>query len=302
MPPEPPLVDPYAGGAPVEAREAGGASGLAVASLVSAVLGFVCVPLLGGVLALILGAAARGESVRESRGGARMATAAMVLGGLNVLGSIAAVVALMLWTMPGSLAAPPAPPPRAFGPPPGPPSPLLAPPMAPPVAPDAGATGPIASVDTGTVSTDIGRITLVDVDRDSGTLRQILAEEQANAERRGQRLVLWTVVSDCQPCSGVAASLPDERMQRALGGVRLVRVSVRDFLLELSAVGVPTDKIPGFALMSKSGRPQDYVHGGEWDEDIAKNIAPVLGQFMTGSLSKRRDPWQGVRRDDETTL
>ena len=34
------------------------------------------------------------------------------------------------------------------------------------------------------------------------------------------------------------------------------------------------------------------LHGrGEWDDDIPVNIAPVLGPFVRGNLTKRREPW-----------
>ncbi len=40
----------------------------------------------------------------------------------------------------------------------------------------------------------------------------------------------------------------------------------------------------------------------EWDDDIPRNIAPVLGNFVRGRYTKRREQWRGPRRDDETTL
>ena len=34
------------------------------------------------------------------------------------------------------------------------------------------------------------------------------------------------------------------------------------------------------------------IHGGEWDDDIPPNIAPVLGAFVRGKYGTRRYPWQ----------
>jgi len=91
-------------------------------------------------------------------------------------------------------------------------------------------------------------------------------------------------------------------MQSALQKVRLVRLNVRDFSIQLKHLNVPVEKIPGFALLGSDLGPSDYVHGGEWDADIARNIAPVLGKFVRGEYKNRRHPWRGGARDDETPL
>ena len=75
-----------------------------------------------------------------------------------------------------------------------------------------------------------------------------------------------------------------------------------EYVGELRYMHVPTNAIPGFALMGPENRPTDYINGGEWDDDIPKNIAPVLGPFLRGSYTKRRHPWEGARREDETAL
>jgi hypothetical protein len=148
----------------------------------------------------------------------------------------------------------------------------------------------------------VGNIDLVDVDHEVRSLPSELEKQRAIATRDGKRLLLWVVVKDCLPCNGVAASLPDAKMQTALEKVRVLRVDAGDFGPELSFLGIPISKVPGFALIGESNRPVDYVNGGEWDEDIARNIAPVLGNFVRGRYVKRRDPWRGGHRDDETTL
>jgi hypothetical protein len=91
-------------------------------------------------------------------------------------------------------------------------------------------------------------------------------------------------------------------MQSALAGVRLVRVDVSDFRVELAALGIPTDSVPGFALLSEGLRPMDFVHGGEWDADVPENIAPVLGAFVRGKYTVRRHHFRAAQRSDETTL
>ena len=46
----------------------------------------------------------------------------------------------------------------------------------------------------------------------------------------------------------------------------------------------------------------DGINGGEWDDDIAINIAPVLGPFVRGTYAKRRSPWKKLPRPGGTVL
>jgi hypothetical protein len=158
------------------------------------------------------------------------------------------------------------------------------------------------SRDTGLIVTKVGKIDLVDVGSDVRSLGEELDKQRIVAARDKKKLVVWLIETDCKPCNGVAASLPDRSMQAALEGARLVRLDPHDFRLELKQFNIPTDKIPGFALLGADNHPLDYLHGGEWDEDIPRNIAPVLGQFVRGIYRERREPWRGGARDDETPL
>jgi hypothetical protein len=91
-------------------------------------------------------------------------------------------------------------------------------------------------------------------------------------------------------------------MQRALSGVHLVRADARNFAPELHTLGVPLDAFPGFTLLDDHGRPLDYIHGGEWGDDIPANIAPILDKFMKRTLAVRRYHWSRPLRDGETPL
>jgi len=91
-------------------------------------------------------------------------------------------------------------------------------------------------------------------------------------------------------------------MQSALRHVRIVRVNASEFAAELGALGVPAETVPGFALLAAGQRVSDYVDGGEWDADIAQNIAPVLGAFLQGKYRVRRRTFHGEEREDETSL
>jgi hypothetical protein len=80
-------------------------STLAIVSLVSGVLGFTFVPLIGGIVALITGYMARGEtrSVPPRAGGDGMATAGIIMGwiqiGLLVVGIFCAIAAFIFFVV-----------------------------------------------------------------------------------------------------------------------------------------------------------------------------------------------------------
>jgi len=299
-----PIYDPYAssrhegGSAEVAASEPVRTSAMAIWSLVLGVLGFVCFPAVGGFFALTLGAVAKGEIARShgTRTGSGLAIGGMVLGALNVLASAAALALLLSYASSPTTATPsPAP---VFAPPPV--SPMV-PAPAPSPAPSATASAQ-SSREPGVIATRVGKLELVDVDRDVPSLSRELEAQRKAAAKDGKRLLVWVVVDDCMPCNGVAAALGDPSMQTALEKVRVVRVNSRDFGQDLTFLGIPVAKVPGFALLGDGNRPEDYVNGGEWDDDIPRNIAPVLGNFVRGRYTKRREQWRGPRRDDETTL
>lgn len=148
----------------------------------------------------------------------------------------------------------------------------------------------------------VGNILVIDVGPTIRSLSDTIADEYTESRAKGERLLLWTVVSDCAPCARVADALIDDRVQRALAGVRLLRIDAHQFAIELSHLNVPTDVLPGFAIVGENARASDFVHGGEWDEDVPQNIAPVLESFVHGTYMHRRDPWRGGPRSDETAL
>ena len=77
-------------------------------------------------------------------------------------------------------------------------------------------------------------------------------------------------------------------------GVRLVRVDLYAFGEDLEALKIPHDRYPGFFLLALDLQPRDGIDGGEWGDDIAPNIAPVLGAFVRGKFTQRKEPWKPV--------
>jgi hypothetical protein len=276
-------------------------SRLNAAALLSLLLGlfsFVCFFFwgLGGIGAILLGIAARGE-IQRSEGqqhGKGVANTGIAFGVLHLASLV--IGSAVLFTIAASEKSavtpflPTAPPPGVVVSP----APSLS--RVPPELP--GAT----TRETATRTLSLGEVTLVDPGTETPSLSVILDRERALSAEHKQRLVLFIVGADCQPCNGVGVALRDARMQRALRGVRLVRVEGREFAVELERNGIPTEVVPGFALIGDDGRTLDYVNGGEWDADIPENIAPVLRDFTAGRYLKRRNPWKPGGAQGETTL
>jgi hypothetical protein len=153
-----------------------------------------------------------------------------------------------------------------------------------------------------TSSRRIGDVMLTDVDDNVSYLSTTFEEQAGLAEKAARHAVVWLVVPDCAVCDDVASALTSPLMQRALSRVLLIRLNVQQFGAELQQLRIPTSQLPGFVLLSESGTPVDYVHSGEWDEPTPDNIAHVLEGFVQRRASKRRFPWRGGPRSDETPI
>lgn len=273
---------------------------VALAGVVSGLLGFICAPGVGGVLAVVLGWTAHQElrpasGATSSKPAERLALAALGLGTANVVfvavalsGGVAAfdegpslrdIASERTPSLDrGALREPPA----AYRPNPAEPR--------------------HRSENSTQRSARIGQIELVDIGTNVDSLSGELARQMRIARHDGSRLLLWVSAPDCAPCKGVASALSDRRLQQALERTRVVRVNRDEFAPELDAIGIPYQAIPGFALLDAEIRPVDYLDGGEWDEDVPHNIAPVLAGFMRGNYNMRRRAWHGATRRKITAL
>jgi hypothetical protein len=143
-----------------------------------------------------------------------------------------------------------------------------------------------------TTSRREGAITMVDVGMAVTSLPEAFAKQRAEAARAGETMLVMATAGRCEPCQAVDDALRAPLMQTALFGVRVVRVDVGAFGEDLAELKIPIDKIPGFYLLGLDLTPRDGINGGEWDEDTARNIAPVLGAFVRGKYASRREAWK----------
>jgi hypothetical protein len=147
----------------------------------------------------------------------------------------------------------------------------------------------------------IGSVEVITLGSGAPELRAALREQVSQSRDVGRNLIVSVMDSDdCAPCRGVMSSLSAPELQDALRGARLVVLDRAAFKEELDALGLRADVQPMFLRFDESLRLLDAIHGGEWDDDVAVNIAPVLGAFARGTYSVRRYPaWtpaRGVQR------
>ena len=170
-------------------------SGTATLALASGLLSFVCLWGVGGVLAIVIGWLAHGEIERaEGRvTGKGFANAGIGLGIANVVATVVGLGVLVALAVrpdaPTAFVAPAPPPVTAPVFPPVSPSPAPAPSEA-----LADAPAPLPSLPP-----HIGRIAIVEAG--SGALKKQLLTELAESVKSGERVVLWTVTSGCEPCA-----------------------------------------------------------------------------------------------------
>jgi hypothetical protein len=281
----PPLYDPYLSTPPPERPQL---STLAVSSVAALLLG----PL-GAVAAIAFGWIARREIAQAPahRRGYGLATAGLMLGVLLSL-SWGAAGALGVWTWRFHRGAEATSARRGGEGPPEPAS--TASPAAPMPSPPPAATQPGGSVPQHTTYRRVGGVAVVDVGIDVSTLGEELAKQRAEAHALGEKVLVMTTSDPCEPCRGLDRSLGEPLMQTALRSVRIVRVDIDVFKEDLDQLKMPRRLYPGFFLLSPDLTPQDGINGGEWDDDIARNIAPVLGAFVRGQYTTRRQPWQAL--------
>ncbi len=133
-----------------------------------------------------------------------------------------------------------------------------------------------------------GSVEVVDVGARSASLPEVLRAQSIVAEAKQQKLLLMLTGRRCEPCRDFDAAIDHPLLQQALVDVRIVRIDLDVFKDELKRMHLPTNLFPAFFVLGDDLRPLDAIHGGEWDDDVPENIAPIIAAFVRGELRGRR--------------
>lgn len=147
-----------------------------------------------------------------------------------------------------------------------------------------------------------GQVPVTDIGDSVSSLSIALEEQAFLAHANGRTPVVWLVAADCRRCDRVSQALRHQRLQRAFAHTQLIRVNASQFSAELVDLQLPVTDLPGFAILSREGTPLDFLHAGEWEEDTPQLMAPVLESFVIHQWHRRRFPWRGGTRSDETPI
>ncbi|MEO6418963.1 MAG: DUF4190 domain-containing protein [Polyangiaceae bacterium] len=260
MPP-PQFIPQYPGGR-IGPPPAGTESKASLA-LIFGILSIFCFGILSGIPAMILGFMSRRDIERSGHtlGGGGMAIGGIITGALGSLMTLASVGFMVFGMMAATHAASTYVPPVLSSTP----SPVAVPKI-----------------------TAFGAIKVVDLAPSGGSLESQLTEERTHALGEGGTILVQTTATWSADCKEISAALYDQRMQKVLTNVTLVRVDVDEFAAELTTLKMFTGSVPFFFKVDASAHPTDSVSGDEWDDNTAANIAPVLGKFLLGTLGKGR--------------
>ncbi len=250
--------------------------GKAIASLVLGILSLVgCFGAFAGVPAIILGFLSRRDIARSggSIGGDGLALGGIITGAISTLLSVAFIIFYV--AIIGAAVAS---------------SPTYTPTYTPPYSTY---TAPTATVTTPPVPTGLkpmpysGSVKVVDLKISGGGLRTQIALELAQAKSDGSKMLVITAGRACHACDEVFSAFSNYTLQRALFGVRVVRVDIDAFPSDLAALGLDKPGAPWFFRFDDSMKLIDSISADEWDDNDAYNMAPVLKGFMAGTYKKR---------------
>jgi hypothetical protein len=236
-------------------------------------VGFCYVGWLIGIPAIVFGALAH-RDIKRSNGmtvGGGMATAGIVLGSFGTLVGFAFVGFLVFSLLAAKPFASPPPTPPALGPTPAATAPAL-------TAPPGG----------------WGAVHVIVLHAAAGDLRTQLAGEVASSKAAGETVLVETSQAACVPCGEILRTVSDPLMQAALGDVELVILDVDELGPQLRALRMARPDVPWFYLVDSRGEPRDGISADEWGDNVAPSIAPVLGAFVHGTLTKRKHAWKGI--------
>lgn len=126
--------------------------------------------------------------------------------------------------------------------------------------------------------------TIVRLRPNDGDLAAMLAKEAQKAAALGQMPVVEFDATWCPPCQAIDAAIKaeDELMLNAYAGTYIIKLDVDEWGWNNGKVEFfQFDFIPVYFKLDDAGKPTgEQIDGGAWNEDIPKNIAPVMDKFF----------------------
>jgi thiol-disulfide isomerase/thioredoxin len=120
----------------------------------------------------------------------------------------------------------------------------------------------------------------------SSNILNVLKAEIPKAKELGQRPFAYFYADWCAPCKALRKSLDDgdPLMMDAFRGTYIIQLNADTWSKKLAGTQFTVKAIPVLFELDQNGRPTDRkIDGGAWGEDIPRNMAPPLREFLQPS-------------------
>ena len=123
---------------------------------------------------------------------------------------------------------------------------------------------------------------LTKLEKTAGELGDQLHMFAATAKLENRKPFVQFTAAWCGPCRELQASMNDPLMIEAFAKTFIIQINADDFTdKQLATAGFKIDGIPAFYELDEEGKPTGRsVDGGAWDDNIPRNMAPVLQKFF----------------------
>ena len=131
------------------------------------------------------------------------------------------------------------------------------------------------------------RFTIAALEKSKGAFEDQLAFHSEQALADGRKPFVYFSATWCPPCQVIKKTIDDPLMVDAFSGTYIIQVDIDDWEDEISESDFWVWSIPAFDEVDEFGRPTGYaIDGGEWEEDIPENIAPVLKEYFNSGQNR----------------
>ncbi len=112
--------------------------------------------------------------------------------------------------------------------------------------------------------------------------KKSLNELIAETYKESKIPILYFYADWCPPCRSFKKSLTDKKVQKSLSNARLIKIDI-DVDTDEVALKYSVNAIPTYIKVTNEGKILAKINSGEWEEDIPKNIAPVLRKLVNST-------------------
>ncbi len=118
--------------------------------------------------------------------------------------------------------------------------------------------------------------------RSDGLFNEILADTYAKASKKGQRVILYFTLPQCEPCQIFERLLDHPRMNEVLKDTWILRFDAMLWGSSFRQNGIEISAVPAFTVLTKNGELSQLLlrHDDIWDESTLRQITEFFPRFL----------------------